>query len=380
MRDRGGRDFMVGSMSVLALLILAVGIMSVGGESALWTGTVRYRVVFDDTSGLRPGSPVKVAGVQIGSVERIVLPMQPGLGGIEVWLSLREEYAERIRSDSKAVLRYLQWLSGEKYVEVTAGDPAKPELPPDSTLQVLQEAELFEQGEDIARNLNEITVALREILDPIRRGEGLLGEMIQDPEFGKEGVARLRGALENLDAITQQVRSGRGFAGRAIYDPAFAGSIDRLSSALEHFGSFMEALDRREGAVGALLNEDGAGEEMIGAMRDAAVSLREVADRLRSRYGLIGRLLNDTSYSEQLAVDLRETIRNGAEITRKINEGEGTLGALVNDRVLYDSAEEVVAGVGDSKFARWMLRHYQKKGIKLEGEAEEQYPDATEGP
>jgi hypothetical protein len=36
----------------------------------------------------------------------------------------------------------------------------------------------------------------------------------------------------------------------------------------------------------------------------------------------------------------------------------------VNDRTLYDSAEDVVAGVNDSKFALWMLRHYQKKGIE----------------
>jgi len=37
---------------------------------------------------------------------------------------------------------------------------------------------------------------------------------------------------------------------------------------------------------------------------------------------------------------------------------------LVNDRTLYDSAEDVITGVNDSKFARWMLRHYQKQGIE----------------
>ena len=50
MRERLGRDAMVGSVTALALLILALGIMSVGGESAVWTGAVRYRVVFDDTT------------------------------------------------------------------------------------------------------------------------------------------------------------------------------------------------------------------------------------------------------------------------------------------------------------------------------------------
>ena len=59
-------------------------------------------------------------------------------------------------------------------------------------------------------------------------------------------------------------------------------------------------------------------------------------------------------------------VDNLAEITGKINRGEGTLGALVNERTLHDSAESVIAGVNDSKFARWLIRHYQKKGIKLE--------------
>ena len=30
----------------------------------------------------------------------------------------------------------------------------------------------------------------------------------------------------------------------------------------------------------------------------------------------------------------------------------------------YDGLEDVVAGVNDSKFARWLMRRYQKKGIK----------------
>jgi len=74
--------------------------------------------------------------------------------------------------------------------------------------------------------------------------------------------------------------------------------------------------------------------------------------------------LNDEAYSNEVASKLSETVANLAAITGKINRGEGTLGALVNDRTLYDGAEDVFAGVNDSKFARWMLRHYQKKGIE----------------
>ena len=77
----------------------------------------------------------------------------------------------------------------------------------------------------------------------------------------------------------------------------------------------------------------------------------------------MGRLLADPEYSAALADNLEATLRNVAEITDKINRGEGSLGALINDRELYDGAEDVVAGANDSKFARWLLRRYRKKGI-----------------
>ena len=37
---------------------------------------------------------------------------------------------------------------------------------------------------------------------------------------------------------------------------------------------------------------------------------------------------------------------------------------------LHDGLEDFTAGVNDSKFARWLMRHYQKKGIEMECEAD----------
>jgi hypothetical protein len=92
--------------------------------------------------------------------------------------------------------------------------------------------------------------------------------------------------------------------------------------------------------------------------------------------------LNDTEYSDALARDLQATLRHTADITGKISSGEGTLGALVNERVLHDGAEDVLAGVNDSKFARWLTRRYRKKGIEAQDEliAEQAAPEDQEGP
>jgi phospholipid/cholesterol/gamma-HCH transport system substrate-binding protein len=163
-------------------------------------------------------------------------------------------------------------------------------------------------------------------------------------------------------------------------DDALAARLDGLVDAIDSFSSVMRSVEAGEGAVGALLAADGAGEQAIRDIQEAAAALKRVAQRLEAPEGLVGRLLNDPEYSDQLADDLATTLRNVAEITQKINDGQGTLGALVNERVLYDGAEEVVAGVNDSKFARWLTRHYRKKGIKAEEGEVIDDPSPPEGP
>jgi phospholipid/cholesterol/gamma-HCH transport system substrate-binding protein len=130
----------------------------------------------------------------------------------------------------------------------------------------------------------------------------------------------------------------------------------------------MEAVGRKEGAIGALLEEGGPGEQAVNELRDTAASLRRTVEKLESRDNLLGRMLNDREYSERVASDLEELLRNLREITGKINRGEGTVGALVNDRAVYDGIEDIVVGVNDSDFARWLTRRYRKKGIVVQEE------------
>ena len=368
MAKRPGGDLMVGTIGALALLILAVAVMTVGEQSSLLVKTVPYTVGFPNAEGLIVGSPVKLDGVQVGSVTGIRVPTDPAARGVQVGIGVRKEYAGRVRQDTAAALRYLQLLSGEKFVDLSAGDPELPALAAGAEVPVLQETEFFEQGAYIAENLGDITVALSKILEPLEKGEGMLGEMIQNPEFGKDGLARLHGALENLEAITGELRAGRGFLGRVLSDQEFAGSVDDLSRTLGALAAFVEKLERGDGALGPLLEENGAAEQTIESLRAASESLAAIAGRLEKPDGLLGRLINDPEYSNALADDLGATLHNLSEITRKIDQGEGTLGALINERTLHDGLEDVAAGTNDSKFARWLMRHYQKKGIKLSTE------------
>ena len=358
------REATVGAFLALALIVLAAGIMAVGGESRLFSRKATYRVVFPATDGLLVGSPVKMGGVQVGTVTYLKLPTDPGAQGVEVSLGVQRIYASRVRQGSEASQKFLQYLSGEKYVQLTPGDANQPAIPEGELLPSAKGSRLFEQSEDIADNFNAITISLKAILEPLQKGEGLLGEIIQNPEFGKEGMAKLEATFDNILEITQRIKDGRGTVGRLLTDDELAARLTDLGTAVKDLSTLMDKLARGDGAIGSLTKPGGDAEIAIADFKASAASLKRVTARLESTESLFGKLLNDEAYSNQLAGSLQSALTDLAAIAKKINEGQGTLGALVNDRVLYDSAEDVIAGVNDSKFARWMLRHYQKQGIE----------------
>jgi phospholipid/cholesterol/gamma-HCH transport system substrate-binding protein len=371
MARRRGSDLTVGAVFALALIIVAIAVMAVGGESRLFVSKASYRVVFPNVTGLVVGSPVKMSGVQIGSVSDISLSTDPNAPGIHLEVRVDEAYTGRIRRDSRAALRILQLLSGEKFVDISAGSPEEPELPPGEIIEPIADLEILAQAAAAAENISDITVSLSRILSSLESGETLLGQMITDPEFGREGLEDLASTMENLRRLSDDLLRGRGFVGRLFYDDEFAIRVDDLGRMIERLTSLVESVSVEEGAVGALLEEGGPAEQAIVDLRDAAASLKSVSACLGAEDGLLSRLVCDPETSAAVSRDLRATLANLAQITDKINRGEGTLGALVNERTLYDGMEDVVAGVDDSKFARWLLRHYQKKGIKQQSEEEE---------
>jgi phospholipid/cholesterol/gamma-HCH transport system substrate-binding protein len=311
-----------------------------------------------------------MSGVRVGTVKTIRLPTNPDTQGIEVVVMVDEAYAARVRNDSTAALRILQMLSGEKYVDIAPGSPDQPQLPELSVIGLSQDPELLEQAAAAAENLTEIGGSLKNILHDLEEGNGLLGRMINDPEFGTEGLESFNESLANLRVISDDLLRGRGdapgFIGRVLYDEEFAGRVDELGRAIAHLTRVVESIDPARGALGALTQEGGTGQQAMEDLRVAAASLRRVTEALEAPDGLLGRLIHDPEYSTGLARDLETILGNLAEISDKLNRGDGTLGALINDPELHESMQQVVAGLNDSKFARWLMRRYQKKGIEAE--------------
>ncbi len=104
-------------------MILAVAMMAVGEQSSLLTRTAKYMVRFPNAEGLHVGSPVKMAGVEVGAVTGIRAADRSGGPGYRGIPRCAARLCEQVAAGFVGGPAHLQLLSGEKFVEITAGNP-----------------------------------------------------------------------------------------------------------------------------------------------------------------------------------------------------------------------------------------------------------------
>jgi hypothetical protein len=69
-------------------------------------------------------------------------------------------------------------------------------------------------------------------------------------------------------------------------------------------------------------------------------------------------------------------VRQLNEIVTKVNTGEGVAGKLINDPSLYESINDVLIGINESRLLRWLIRNRQQAGIDRRYDEAQKTPTA----
>ena len=98
-RSLAWSELKVGIVSVFALVIAAALIFMISGSGGFFWQRYSIKTVFTDIEGLKQGAPVRVAGVEIGSVKK----MDFNGDKVEVTLDVSKEQQPRIIADFVSV-------------------------------------------------------------------------------------------------------------------------------------------------------------------------------------------------------------------------------------------------------------------------------------
>jgi phospholipid/cholesterol/gamma-HCH transport system substrate-binding protein len=288
----------LGVFFALALIAALVIVEMIGGLEYFRGG---YRLVarFTNIQELKVGDAVKMAGVQIGRVEKIGFANNM----VEVTMKVNNTSAE-VRTDSKAAIRFLG-LMGQNYVSISFGGINAPvagktgitELP---TTEQADLSTLMAKLDDVAVSVQTMTKNFS--------GENFSMMLGPFTDFFKQNKDNLTATITNIHAITARIAGGEGTVGmlineKTLYDSAL-NTVTNLSETATDF-------------------------------RTVASKAKIVVDDFIEGKGTIGKLRTDeTLYKETTA-----TMTNLREISEKINRGQGSVGKLINDESFLKNAK-----------------------------------------
>jgi len=376
MKKNLSRDLTVGVVVLLAAFIFTIGIFSIGSEQRIWVKKVNYKIRVPEANGLQSGSPVKLAGVQVGTVTSVSFSSDPTITTIEVGLSVDQSHQGRIRQDTVASVNILTLLGGEKYIELTPGSPGSEVLPPGSYIQVPETFGMDQLGElsaSLADDLQSISSNVRIILDTIQSQQGLVGKMLLDPNFGQQAFSDLGESARLTRQTLEKINSGEGVVGKFLADQQFAReTTESIKTSLDRIEQLLAQATQPGGVVQNAMDPNGQMAAALDNVYQATADLQDFTAELKEGQGILGRLVSDEQYADEVLANIKKISEDLSAITSKINQGEGSLGGLVNDPQLYDDMTDVIRGVKESKMISWLIRHYRKKGEKVRRKEEEQ--------
>jgi phospholipid/cholesterol/gamma-HCH transport system substrate-binding protein len=340
----------VGLVVLIGVVFLTYMTFKVGGYRFGQEEGYNIYAVFDSVAGVDLKTPVKIAGVTVGTVERI------DLSDTKARLTLRIKPNVRIRKGAQTLIRSAGLL-GEKYIEIInpegeeAGtlsespeqDESPPALKPSSWLTpdrfvkeiakrledlgpvpayaaeetMAQEPDkkdtFVKEGEVIKQkgksaDMDQLINQLNAISDDLKAVSHTLKEVLGT----KEGEKSLKEIVQNIQELTQNlnnvVKENRS-------------NLTKTVSNLEEFSKFLKESGPR------LLE-----------------SLNQITEKVEKGEGTLGKLVQD----EEIYNRLNGALADVKQVTEKISKGEGTVGKLIFEEEAYNNINNTLKSLGST--------------------------------
>jgi virulence factor Mce-like protein len=310
------------TIGLIALAVITVGVLLAWTKELPFQSHYEIKAAFESSNNIRAGSPVRIAGVEVGKVTSVEPAGREG-----AVLTMRiDDNGRPVRSDATAKIRPRIFLEGNFFVDLTAGTPSAPELDDGATLPVQQTATPVQLDEVLTAlqsdTREDLKILLREYgtalegdgargfnrslpyWEPAYRdsaivGEAMLGETGHDLSGYIEGAGATAAALDRNRArlkglVTDFHTTARAFA---VQEANLRTAVGELPNTLNASMPALQALNESFPPLRALASELRSGVQSSEETLDVSLPFVQQLRGLVSEPELRG-----------LAADLRPTV------------------------------------------------------------------------
>lgn len=337
-RSLAWSELKVGVLTIVAIVVAAVLIFSLTGTKGFFWQRYSLKTRFNNVAGLATGSPVRIAGVEVGSVTAVDFVGEQ----VDVTFQVREENRPRITTNSVAKLGSVSLL-GESAVDITPSTSGTPIPNWGYVPQGRPVAVLSDMTDSASQGIQELTAMIHDV----RSGRGTVGKLMTDEQL----YAELNRFVSSAGALTDGLKQGRGTMGKLLNDPTTANALE---SSLKNIETLTRQISEGQGSIGKLLQDD----TFSRSLTSATGNIDALVARLNNGEGTAGKLMTDPALFDRL----NSVTQRLDQLVNRLNDGEGTAGQLLKDKQLY---ENMNGAVGDLRALVADIRKDPRKFLNI---------------
>ena len=299
------RAVTVGIFIFLGIVILIVGVFTLGGQKKTFVKAVPVKTVFEDVSGLQVGNNVWLSGVKIGVIKK--LSFIPNTG-VEVTMNLDAHVVPLIHKDSRTKISS-NGLMGSKIVVIFGGTKNAAHVEKNDMLESVKPINTEDMLAVLQENNKSLLVILtnfKDVSKKIADGEGTLGSLLNDSSMAHDmraTIASLRSAIANFKATA--IKSEKAVS--SIAD--FTAQLNKQGTLMNNLVTDTTIFKNLRATVSQLKQAADTATQITNDIKDATAQLTK-------KNNAVGAVLND----EEFATRLKSTMANLDSASKNLND------------------------------------------------------------
>jgi phospholipid/cholesterol/gamma-HCH transport system substrate-binding protein len=294
----------VGFIFIVATAILIWGIMFLKGLE-IFSKSRTFYAVYDHVNGLVVANPVSIKGMQVGQVRKMSFhPDRPGKILVELYikneLPIPKNSVAKILSSDLLGSKEVSIELGNSTVMINDGDTINAET--DATLGEEVNRQLLplkRKAENLISSIDTIATIIQQVLNQNTRAN--LVEAIEHVKQALENIAHttfyldtlvgsqrnhLAGIITNIESISANIQKNNGKIDNIIRNFSdvsdslakanIPATIGQVNAAILKLTLVLDKINKGEGSIGMLVNDENLYKEVTKAARDLNLLLEDI--------------------------------------------------------------------------------------------------------
>jgi phospholipid/cholesterol/gamma-HCH transport system substrate-binding protein len=196
----------LGIFIFIGFILIVTAIFLIGNKESMFSKTLNVKAYFKTIEGLRKGAPVRLSGIDVGSIKDIQI-VGNEKGQVEVTMRLNADVQRFIKTNTRASIE-TEGLVGNKVINLQLMPGEAPQIQNDGSIQGIEPLAfgvIIEEAQGTLGYIKDMSKNLSEIIEKVNEGNGSIGKLINSNELYNNTNSLIITADRSLNSISNKL-------------------------------------------------------------------------------------------------------------------------------------------------------------------------------